>query len=239
MIGRILVVLFYSILSASVSASSGIRDVPTLKPLNWAGGGSAIFTGYSVNRVVKVGSNFIPYTYNATALESTVSPASMVIDVENKRMLLDMGAGGLYIYSQNSSIIQLGGGAPCGFTSFGYDKQMLEYSTPIHTNTVHEPHFGKLEVYTGINKDVGSCFEEIAVTVTVDNDKFVRNWDWSHPWWLRPDPSHPNILVRSLIAGSVWFDSVYPMEHIDDQYFQIPVTCVNPIDYCAPGIFFP
>lgn len=211
----------------------------TLDNLNWEEGGSFRVTGISVNRIVEYGPNLVPYAFNRTALVQMESDAMLVLDVVNKRMFLDMGAGGQYYYfdsppdgsPQGKSYIILNGA--CGVVSFNYSTQIREYSTPIHTRTMEDPDVGRVKMFVGENLDVGSCYETIAVSVGQDSHGIPRIWDWGHPWYLRP--ANPGPWFRSLISGYITFgdEPVRYRGSAPDAYFHLPPACAVPFPYCA------
>lgn len=200
-------------------------EYPTLETLDWEAGGSYRATGVSVNRIVTYGDFTLPYTHNLTQMIQTESDASMVLDVTNKRMLLDMGQGGLYYYFHNQSYILIPGN-PCGVVDFNYTTQVNEYGRCVQTDEVKDKHNGKVNVYTGLNLDVGSCHRTIGLTMQQDKDGFITKWGWAHEWAVGGVPI--------LVSGSIIFDRIRPIcGAVNDSYFELPSECSNPVDYCS------
>lgn len=207
----------------------------TEENLNWEEGGSYIATGISVNRIVEYGEPLVPYTYNRTAFILSESDATLVVDVVNRRMFLDMGEGGQYYYNETGGLIILGG--VCGRVPFTYSTQVREYATPILIGTVYDEDVGWMRLFNGENKDIGSCYETIGVTMGQNEEGEIVKWGFSHPWFLRT-PSGK--FTRSLISGYISLPRTEKFRGgAPDRYFRPPAACNTPLPYCAPGIFFP
>lgn len=232
------IILLYCLIAYAHRAPHG-----TLDNLNWEDGGSYRVTGISVNRIVKFGPDLQPYTFNRTAILETESDAMLVVDVINRRMFLDMGAGGQYYFfdhppdgsPEGKSYIILNGA--CGVVTFNYTTQITEYSTPIHTRTVDDPDVGRVRMFVGENHDVGSCYETIGVSMGQDSDGVIRIWDWAHPWYLRP--ANPGPFFRSLISGYITLgdEPTRYRRSPPNSYFLLPPACNTPFPYCP--VLFP
>lgn len=215
------IMLFFSFTTFSYA----LLSLPTLTNLNFASSGSYVAYGRSINRVVQFVGKDLPYHYNATKSEQQELNTTLVVDVVNQRMMLNVGNqdefsdrfDGKYFYFKEKSYILL----------YEEDCKMSSYTFNDHINNYHNL-VNIYGIFSGLHKDLRSCYDEMASSIQLDGDGYIKIWSYSRPWFVQLDTNW----LKMVISGTLIFDEIYPMTTVSDSYFTLPNSCKSPSNFC-------
>ena len=66
----------------------------------------------------------------------------------------------------------------CALVHFNFFDQMKYYGYAVNTGAIIRPGRGQMNVFSGFVLDVGSCSDGFAVSISQDDQGYIRQWDF-------------------------------------------------------------
>lgn len=203
---------FFAALSFFAAGTACAEELTQFTAFNWA----ELSSGYIVKGKV--------CTHIANMGNLGCNPVTIVVDSPNNRIFIDLGrfGGQYYILKDTAYSNEPTHGAGClKVPNFNYNSQISGYSTLLSTpgSTTTKAN------YIGFAKDVGSCTEKLAASLTVQQG-VLSEADYSQ---LFPVRGHMEIVTQMLTLDPNTIDTTSDRA----AYFVMPSACnSSAANYC-------